>query len=315
MGVAQTFTLDVKKIKGIEFQVSESEFKGANLVPLEQTGFVLEKTASSKVLDAVHHQYLRNEPNSVWMPYSYTGEWTRNGYVVTNQMKRTSASKTVRPLVSFEFVNDFDLMSITSDDMNKFLTNLRYNSEKRKIIKQTVKNAIMTAADSYTTNSDALKKMKADNKNTKQEIVSYKAKLTTTITEITTLTTQITTYETPEAKKSAELQNINDQIDDIIAQLAILNKQLKKEEKDLLATRPTDISQIQSSLNQALKAMQYPQRAPEIFLEEYALAAGDKSTIVQANYRDCLPQENKVFPCSTANSKSSKVKKLRRSFF
>merc|ERR1712032_199425 len=94
---------------------------------------------------------------------------------------------------------------------------------------------------------------------------------TTTITEITTLTTQITTYETTEAKKSAELQNINDQIDDIIARLAILNKQLKKEEKDLLATRPADISQIQSSLNQALKAMQYPQRAPERFLENTLL--------------------------------------------
>merc|ERR1712032_961306 len=83
---------------------------------------------NSKVLDATHHQYLRNEPDSVWMPYSYTGDWSRNGYVITNQMKRTSASKTIRPLVSFEFVNDFDLMSITSDDMNKFLTNLRYNS-------------------------------------------------------------------------------------------------------------------------------------------------------------------------------------------
>merc|ERR1712151_1239376 len=220
--VAQTFTLDVKKIKGIEFQVSESEFKGANLVPLEQTGFVLEKTASSKVLDAVHHQYLRNEPDSVWMPYAYTGEWTRNGYVITNQMKRTSASKTVRPLVSFEFVNDFDLMSITSDDMNKFLTNLRYNSEKRKLIKQTVKNAILSAADPYTTSTDALKK-------------------------------------------------------------------LKKEEKDLLATRPTDISQIQSNLNVQLKAMQYPQRAPERFLEEYAIASGNRAEIVQANHRDCLP--------------------------
>jgi predicted nucleic acid-binding Zn-ribbon protein len=313
--VAQSFTLDVKKIKGIEFQVSENEFKGANLVPLEQVGFVLEKTASSKVLDAVHHQYLRNEPDSVWMPYAYTGDWTRNGYVITNQMKRTSASKTVRPLVSFEFVNDFDLMSITSDDMNKFLTNLRYNSEKRKLIKQTVKNAILAAADSYTTSTDALKKMKKDNKNTKQEITEYKAKLTTTVTEITTLTTKITTLETTEATKSAELQVINDKIDDIIAQLAILNKQLKKEEKDLLATRPTDISQIQSNLNVQLKAMQYPQRAPERFLEEYSIAAGNGAEIVQANYRDCLPQENKVMPCSTANMKSSKVKKLRRSFF
>jgi hypothetical protein len=313
--VSQSFTLDVKKIKGIEFQVSESEFKGANLIPLEQVGFVLEKTASSKVLDATHHQYLRNEPDSVWMPYSYSGDWTRNGYVITNQMKRTSASKTVRPLVSFEFVNDFDLMSVTSDDMNKFLVSLRYNSEKRKLIKTTVKNSILAAADLYTTNTEALKKMKANNVNTKAEITSYKAKLSTTVTEITTLTTKITTLETTEATKSAELSKINDQIDDIIAQLAILNAQLKTEEKDLLATRPTDISQIQSNLNVQLQAMQYPQRAPERFLEEYAIASGDRPAIVQANYKDCLPQENKIFACYGANMKKSKVAKLRRSFF
>merc|ERR1712032_524529 len=48
--VSQSFNLDVKKIKGIEFQVSESEFKGSNLVPLEQVGFVLEKVLHQKFL-------------------------------------------------------------------------------------------------------------------------------------------------------------------------------------------------------------------------------------------------------------------------
>jgi hypothetical protein len=120
------------------------------------------------------------------MPYSYTGDWARNGYVITNQMQRTSASKTVRPLVSFEFVNDFDLMSVTSADMNAFLSALRYNSEKRKIIKQTVKNALMKAADDWKTNTDAHTKAKADNKNVKAQIVTYKATLQKTVTEITT---------------------------------------------------------------------------------------------------------------------------------
>jgi len=314
--VSQSFNLDVKKIKGIEFMVSENEFKGASLVPLEQVGFVLEKTASSKVLDATHHQYLRNEPESVWMPYSYTGDWSRNGYVITNQMKRTSASKTVRPLVSFEFVNDFDLMSVTSDDMNKFLTSLRYNSEKRKIIKQTVKNAIMRAADSFATNTEALTKMKANNKNTKEQITSYKAILQTTVTEITTLTTKITTLESTEATKSAELSKINDQIDDILAQLAVLKTQLKKEEKDLNATKPTDVSQLQSSLAQQLNAIMYPQLTPERFLEEYALAPGQGFEIVTKNYNECKPLASKVNNCFFANSKSSRVqKKLRRSFF
>jgi hypothetical protein len=77
-------------------------------------------------------------------------------------------------------------MSVTSADMNAFLSALRYNSEKRKIIKQTVKNALMKAADDWKTNTDAHTKAKADNKNVKAQIVTYKATLQKTVTEITT---------------------------------------------------------------------------------------------------------------------------------
>merc|ERR1712160_98522 len=80
---AQTFTVDVKKIW------------------------------SKIAMGTIHDKYLRNEPESVWLPYSYTGEWTRNGYVISTQLSRTSDSKTETPLVNFEFVNDVDLMSIS----------------------------------------------------------------------------------------------------------------------------------------------------------------------------------------------------------
>merc|ERR1711934_753595 len=119
---------------------------------------------SSKVLDQIHHKYLRNEPESVWLPYSFAGDWSRNGFVISTQMVRTSTSKSDKPLVAFEFVNDFDLNSISTSDMNAFLVNLRGNAEKRKIIKQVVKNSILKAADSYSTSSQSLDAMKKKTK-------------------------------------------------------------------------------------------------------------------------------------------------------
>merc|ERR1712032_1445164 len=257
--VAQSFTLDVKNLRGVEFETNEADFKSVELIPLEQVGFVLEKKASSKVLNAIHHKYLRNEPESVWLPYSFAGDWSRNGFVISTQMVRTSTSKTAKPLVAFEFVNDFDLNSISSTDMNAFLVNLRGNAEKRKIIKQTVKNSLLKAADSYSTSSASLAAMKKKNANAKEEISSLQAKLKITIKEITVLTTQETTLEQQISVKSATMSGLNDEIDDIIAKLAILTAQLKKEEKDLAATRPTDVSQLETSLKQSLFKCQYPQ--------------------------------------------------------
>jgi hypothetical protein len=315
--VAQLFTLDVKNLKGVEFETNEADFKSVELIPLEQVGFVLEKKASSKVLDAIHHKYLRNEPESVWLPYSFAGDWSRNGFVISTQMVRTATSKTDKPLVAFEFVNDFDLQSISSSDMNAFLVNLRGNAEKRKIIKQTVKHSLLKAADSYSTASKSLAVMKKKNANVKSEISSLKITLQKTITEITTLTTKETTLEQQISVKSAALSTLNDEIDDIIAKLAILTAQLKKEEKDLEATRPTDVSQLETSLKQSLLKCQYPQRAPERFLEEFAMSSGKKPEIMGDNYRDCNATENKLFDCSTANMKKGQLnkRKLRRGFF
>jgi hypothetical protein len=271
--ISQTFNLDVKKVRGVEFKTDENEFRANNFIPLEQVGFVLEKTASSKVLDTIQHKYLRNEPNSVWLPYAYTGDWTRNGYVLTNQMKRTSTSKEEFPLVSFEFVNDFDLASISTDDMDKVLTNLRYNSEKRKTIKTIVKNNVMKLQNTYLANSEAYKKMKTQNQDSRAQIAEIKIKLSATITEINTLITQEKTLQHEIAVKSASLSNTNDKIDDIIAKLKVLILQLKTEEKELNNLKTTDITQLQGTLKAALLNVQYPMKAPEKFLEEYIIAA------------------------------------------
>lgn len=305
-----------KKIKGINFKVNKDEFASAALIPIEQVGFVLEKTTTSKVLDAAHHKYLRNEPDSVWMPYSYTGDWTRSGYVITNQMKRTSTSKTEHPLVSFEFVNDFDLMSVTGDDMDKFLENLRYNSQKRKLIKTSVKNFVQTASDSFISSTTTLKEMKTKNKDSKGQIVILKASLMKTITEINTLTTQESTLETQEATKSADLQKVNDKIDEVIAKLVLLNAQLKKEEKELNAIKPTNTEELNSNMNSALSMVTLPQLNPERFLEEFTNSEATKLKTVKDSYQFCVKDITKVQQCMEANMNTNSIqRKLRRSFF
>ena len=314
--VSQTFNLDVKKIKSITFGVDENEFKANNLIPLEQVGFVLEKSASSKIVDSIQHKYLRNEPESVWLPYSYSGDWSRNGFVITNQMKRTSSSKTEYPLVSFEFVNDVDLNNITNNDMDVILTNLRFNSGKRKTIKTIVKNKVSNTQNAYLSATNSLDAMQKKNQNAKAQIAELKTKLQLTITEITTLTTTEKTLEKEESVKSASLSSINDQIDDMITRLALLNKQLKGEEASLKATKPTDLTQLNSVLKSALLNVQFPPKSPDRFLEEYSIAQASKFKIVTDNYNFCKQDATLIQQCGMATFGSSQIKKkLRRSFF
>ena len=70
-----------------------------------------------------------------------------------------------------------------------------------------------------------------------------------------------------------------------------------------------------NSLNQSLLSVQYPQKSPQKFLDEYQIASGNKASIIQANYRECVANEAKITPCFIANNQSSQVKKkLRRGF-
>ena len=314
--VSQTFNLDIKKIKGISFKVDENEFKANALIPIEQVGFVLEKTPASKVLDAIQHKYLRNEPESVWLPYAFTGDWSRNGFVISNQMKRTATSKTETPLVSFEFVNDIDLDNVTNADMDKFLNSLRFNSEKRKTIKTIVKNKVMNTQNAYIEADKSLKSMQTKNQNAQNQITELKAKLQIVITEINTLTQTETTLRKEESVKSAALTTVDDQINDLIGKLAVLNKQLKNEELSLNQTKPTDITSLQYTLKSSLLNVQFPPKSPERFLEEYSIASGQKFQYVQENYNNCVQKENLLQQCMMATFKSSQIKKkLRRSFF
>jgi hypothetical protein len=316
---SQSFTIDVKKIRGVDFLLEtqyEESFKSAELIPIEQTGFVLEKTATSKVLDKVHHEYLRNEPESVWLPYAYTGNWSGAGYIIAAQMTRTSNSKTQTPMVFFKFMNDYALNSITSEDMDQFLTNLKYNADKRKNIKTDVKSSIEKAQSGYSSSFEAHKTMKANNKNTKEQIASTKITIEKTTKEIITLTTIITTTEAQIAIKSQKLSENDDLIDDVLSKIKSLTAQLRIAEADLLATKKTDITMQKNGLASVLLMVTYPQTAPGQFLDEYKIASGNKFSIVSDNYKYCNKKEATIENCQIANNKSSSTKrKLRRGFF
>ena len=315
--IAQSFKLDVLNIKGIEFNMDGDKFAKEELVPLDQVGFVLEKTENSKVLDTIHHKYLRNEPESVWMPYAFAGDWGKSGFVITNQMKRTSTSKIDHPLVGFEFVNDFELDSISAGDMDILVSNLRYNSEKRKIIKTYIKSLILKYSAIWSTSTESVKAMKASNFDKKAQIASLTLLLKKTITEITTTTSTVTQLEGEVAVKASGLANVNSEIDDIILKLTILNAKLKKEEIELTQIVPKDKSYTNGAIAYYSNLVEYPQTLPGKFLDEYKISSGQKFEIVSENYAKCVKKTDLVLECQTANFKSSQAikRKLRRNFF
>merc|ERR1711957_1158146 len=128
-----------------------------------------------------------------------------------------------------------------------------------------------------------------------------KATLTTTITTITTLTTKITTLESTEAGQAGALKTVNDEIDDIIARLAILDILLKKEEKEFNDIVPKD--------------RKYTKDPFGSFLNEYGISTTNRNLLVVGNYRECVKDANKVAACKNFNDYSSgALKKLRRGF-
>ena len=314
--ISQTFTLDVKKIRLINISDRESEFTSKNFVPLEEVGFVLEKTETSKTLNPIQHRYLRNEPTSAWMPYSYSGDWSRNGYVISNQMKRTSTSKTETPLVSFEFVNDKDLMSVSEEDMISILNWLKMNSEKRKTIKTQIKGKINVYQNAYFETMNTIANMKKTNNDNKAEIAKLKIRINVLITEITNIEKEEDKLDIEEAQKSAIMNTNNDDIDIIISKLTVLKLQLTKEEASLNDLKPTDTTLLQQELKSALLNIKLPQFPPQKFLEEYSIGKGNNAGTVKNAYENCVPEMSKFEKCKFALLFTGSLKKkLRRSFF
>jgi archaellum component FlaG (FlaF/FlaG flagellin family) len=312
----QTFTLDIKKINRVNISNRESEFQSKTYVPIEECGFVLEKTPTSQTLDAIHHKYLRNEPQSVWMPYSYAGDWTRNGFTITNQMKRTSEKKTDTPQVFFEFVNDAELKSVSEEDMNTIFNWLKSNTQKRIAIKSAIKIKIMFYQKLYSTTLNSIKEMNDKNNDNAKQIADLLKQIAILTTEIAALKVQEAELDRQEAAKSALMSANIDDIDSITIKITALKEQIRLEELSLNDLKPTDVTQLTQELNSAILKIHLPTTSPESFLEEYAIGRGNNAQITKEAYASCVPRMEKFEACklimrSTGNLK----KKLRRSFF
>lgn len=320
---SQTFTLDVKKLRNISFDVNKSEFENSSLVPIEQVGFVLEKTSNSKVLDVIHHKYLRNEPEQVWLPYSYTGNWSRNGLIINNQMARTSTSKQETPLVSFEFVNDVDLLSVTDADVSNILDNLISNSNKRKNTKSFVKNSIFLALNDLKTTEELEERARNTEKaSLLAEIEKIKVLIKQTTVEINTITTTITKTETLYSTSQKELDETSNKISQTILLIKQLQIEIEKATQDLLVfdkTEPADLATKTTLFEQAIKMVKYPTEDGKSFLLEYGICTSERKKSINDNYSMCVPTVNTVQQlqaCLTVNSDQHLVKrKLRRGKF
>jgi hypothetical protein len=317
---SQTFILDVKKLRNISFDVNEKDFENQSLVPIEQVGFVLEKTSSSKVLDAVHHKYLRNEPEQVWLPYAYTGDWSLNGFIINNQMARSSLSKTEKPLVSFEFVNDVDLQSVTDKDLVKLLANLESNSVKRKTTKSFVKNSIIAAVGKLKTTGELEAQQRINEANKieerKKEITLEIKTLETKVTEtVTTITTTEALYSTSQK----ELDDLNNQILNIIRLIKNKEEQIEKATLDLKNMAPLDVEQLKSLFKVEIQMVHYPTEEGRSFKDEYKISTQERAQSVKNNYESCNPNLttiDQLYKCLEYNAQTHLIKrKLRRGKF
>ena len=310
----QSFTLDFKKLKTVNIRDRENDFTSKNLIPIEEVGLVLEKLESSLTLDATHNRYFRNEAKSVWLPYSHTGEWTRNANIISNQMMRTSASKTETPLVSFEFIFDSELKSVTDEDLNNILSWLKINSNKRKVIKTNIKNNILKYQNDYMNGKTSVTQMKTTNTNTQTEITRITNEISKITTEITTLEVKLKTVKTEVTTQTTNLNGVNEEINAVIAKLEIAKAELVLQTKLLNEYKITDTKQLEIEFNSALVNIKLPQTAPERFLEEYAIST--QYNYVKSAYDLCIPSKDKWMACWNSIKQSHKLKKkLRRRFF
>ncbi len=314
---AQTFTIDVKKLRFVKIEINDKEYRAQNLVPHEQAGLVLEKTPSSNTLDPIHHKYLRNEPTFAWLPYSYASDWSLNGFKISSQLKRTSESKTEYPLITFEFANDQEISNISAEDMDKLATNLRANTSRRHLIKTTLKANINKAQDAFVLKTKIFKETSEKNTNSATQLVELRRQLAVTITEITTLVTQEAALEKSLALEASALDQTNEQLNILNNKLKLLVDSLKLEESNLNAIRPTDLSALQKTLAINLTGVQYPQTKPAQFLDEFGIATEKKRTIVSENYTNCNQKAELLVKCQSFVTSSSSLakKKLRRNFF
>lgn len=312
---AQSFNIDMKNIKGVEFKANSTEFLSGTHIPLSQVGLTLTKKTPGEELDSRHHKYLRNTENSVWLPYSYCGQWGRTGYSITNQMVRTSSSKEEFPLVSFKFVFDPDLKNISEDDMNAILNTLKVNTNKRIEVKKEIKKYISDHQDDYLEATNTIKQMRDKNKDIDKQIAENEKKLQKENNQIREIEKEIKKLNDEVAAKTKDFKEQDSILSNLDDNLKELEKKLKIKKNELNNLKPSDISTLQEQIKQAAPNMRFSDRAPKEYKIEYQISVPKKREYVNKNYQTCDGKAESVNKCLTqTESKAQLRKKLRREF-
>jgi len=305
----QTFGFDVKNIRNIHFGQNKDQFdKSATLIPLNQVGLLLNKKESTGPIDETHLKYLRNEKEQAWIPYSYVESWTRNGFVLSAQMSRTSTSTTEKPMVNFEFVNEEKLGNVSNEDMQTFLARISDNTNKRQVVKKNLKNSILKAQNGYLSAKDLYDKTKKDNKILKQKIADLEAELKKVITKITNIDSVISKLNQDVAVKRGLKSDAEGTLNTKTNALKNTTEELIELEKELANFKPESTKSLEQRRDQYLIEMSFPKNQPKAFKAEFAISQNDQKT-VEESYEIC---NNKAENADKCLKKTAGISFLRR---
>jgi len=311
-----SFNIDMRKLKKAQIKDNREQFQNNNhdLVPLEQVGLVLEKKV--KNLPEEHHKFLRNTEENVWMPYAYAGRWHRSGYVISNQMMRTSVNKDETPMVHYEFVFDPDLNNISNQDMDAILIALQENTKKRIEIKTMIKDTVFRYQDTYLAAHEALQILIQKTREAKDQLIVEEKKLTAVKNDIMKSNGQIAVLIKLKETLTINVQDITSKLVEKNDNLKILQEILRSQQEDLKNFKKTDVSIDLAYRKQQVAIMSYSKVPPEEFKKEHEIAVTKKMENVNTNYAKCNNQVENAIACNTATRAAmSLAKKLRKGFF
>ena len=305
-------------LKERNLQIKDKEF-----VEADELGLFLGKTPNSETLDPIHHKYLRNEKNRVWLPYAYASEWkgafNPNGTsVITNQFKRTSVDKKQSPLITIEFQYDKDWEIISSSELNQIVAWLNENTNKRNNIKTLLKLKIKQASLNYTQSKKQLDETKVKKTTTENSVkINLKAVSDTEniikglLAELEKAQNELAinaknVFESERLQQAYRNQNEN------------LKKQIQREKIAKSQIVVPDSRAISMEIATIKALILLPQSPPESFKSDYSISFAVDSA--NNAYSNCaVGAELDVDACKTSLEQfgiaKKNAKKLLRRFF
>jgi len=317
----QTFLIDTKAIKLSSLKERNLKIKDNEFVDPNELGLLMGKTPMSDILDDVHHKYLRNQKNRVWLPYSYAGEWkaifNSNGTsVITNQLKRTSPNKKETPLITIQFSYDKNWEIISQSELNQIVSWLNENTNKRKNTKTLLKIKIKQASYNYTLGKKQLEEAKAGSIEKSKRIHNEETNIKKVETDIKALTKDLEKALIDIANAASLVsasEKITQALTNVIENLA---KQIKREKIAKSQVKVPNSDGIKMEIATIRKIINLPSQSPLSFKDEFSHSLNDA---VEKAYEACISSDERVDECKSSlenyGMEKGRAKNLLRRFF